>query len=623
MPLGTIKRRAGVLGLLLLLVLFCHCAEDPVSPPEGAQLRANLMLADQTAEPTAIDTIEVAVQQAGELWAARFLAADTLFADSARAIGANLEFTDAGTCSLLAFAYRRTASLAGDTTHLAVAFMGLNDSVTVYENAVATSYLGLKRVDPEITLIEGTVGFPEITIHWDPVAHATTYDLGWAVVDTDSAGTVSALTGTEYALDWSPQARQAFAPTEQDSVLFSIRPYFGARAGIWSAPIGVRPAAWMDLPHLTSISPGHGALVEFDTLTVKIGFDRSMDLQTLYDGIAWRQSNGAAIPFTATALFAGELTHFKLTAETGTLARSQTYRVTISSAVKDQAGLPFDAHTTLPGVQSALVEWHTIAYAPLRILFTDPLPNATDLTITPTLRMIMNRAVDLATYSDTSCYVTRAGGVHLPGIHTASPSGDTLAWQPAAPLEYATAHTLHLTPWLRDQIARRFDGDIFTEPPELEVYSFAFTTRAAPIPPSVEIIEPAPGATGVAHDANVLVFFNKPIDANTVVVGETFKLLRAGTELIAGTLVHDEEQRLFTFSADSLLDQATAYRVEIFGVFDLEGTVFDQNAATPGYQAFTSDFLTTTAAPERAARPLGRKSLRPNLPHQGPRPSSP
>lgn len=606
------SRRAAFFGLLLLSLMLCRCADDPVRTTGEAQLHVMLLLADQTPPAVSIDTLEVAAQSAGQVWADRFIAADTLFADSSRAIAVDLDLAEAGVCSVLACAYRRSASLAADTTTLAVAYLGLAESVAVYAGSPGQHAIALERIDPDITRIEGTLGYPEITLHWDPVAHATTYDLGWIYVDGDSVGQVTAIAGNSYTLDWT-------AAAIQDSVLFRLRPSFGSREGIWGSPIGVRPGEWMDLPHLISISPGYGDLVELDTLTVKLGFDRAMDLQTIYDGVSWQHIGGTAIPFTATALFAGQLTHFKLTADPGSLARSQTYRVTISPQVKDAHGLPFDAHTTMPGTQSALIEWHTIAYSPLRLVFTDPPPNKTDLSITPTLRLIMNRAVDAASFSDTSCYVM-AGAVRMPGLHAVSPSGDTLTWQPAVPLTYATLHTLYLTPWLRDAIGRRFDGDFHTEPPELEVHTQTFTTRAAPLPPAVESIEPIQGAAGVARDAQIHVFFNKALAIETVILGETFKVLRAGVDPVPGTLAHDEPQRFFTFTPDSLLDLATSYRVEISGVHDLEGNVFDQSAATPGYQSFTADFFTTTNG---AARSPGRRSPRPRPRHPDPRPFSP
>jgi hypothetical protein len=86
----------------------------------------------------------------------------------------------------------------------------------------------------------------------------------------------------------------------------------------------------------------------------------------------------------------------------------------------------------------------------------------------------------------------------------------------------------------------------------------------APVPPepmSVVSIDPAPGASDVALDAEVRVTFDDVTDA--ALVEEVSLLLRAAGETVAGTLTYDADARTLRFDPDGLLSAATTYEVEL------------------------------------------------------------
>jgi hypothetical protein len=101
--------------------------------------------------------------------------------------------------------------------------------------------------------------------------------------------------------------------------------------------------------------------------------------------------------------------------------------------------------------------------------------------------------------------------------------------------------------------------------------TFTIGTGADLIGPTVTLVDPANGATGVPTTAVVKITFSKRINALTV-TNATFLVFPQSTGIpIAGTIAVAADGRSASFTPTSALAASTAYNVEAFGITDLAG----------------------------------------------------
>ena len=315
-------------------------------------------------------------------------------------------------------------------------------------------------------------------------------------------------------------------------------------------------------PTVTGTAPANGATGVITTSTVAVTFSEPV---TANGGVTLAINGGAAVATTATV--SGNTVTLTPTAP---LTASTTYRVNVSTAVRDLANNP---------VAAASSTTFTTAAAP-------PPPDTTP----PTVASVTppNTATGVATTATVTVRfseaVTANGGVTL-AINggatvatTVSGTGDTVTLTPTAPLTAGTTYRVSVSTAVRD----------LANNPVAAASSTTFTTAAAPdtTAPTVTGTAPANGATGVATTATVAVTFSEPVTANGgVTLAINGGAAVATTATVSGNTV--------TLTPTTPLTAGTTYRVNV-------STAVRDLANNPVAAASSTTF-TTAAAPDTTA----------------------
>ncbi len=578
-------RAAATVALVTILSLgLWQCARETTGSGSGG-----LQLALDVGSPTAevVDSVAIDVLRGGEV----------VTAQTAPVIDGRFTATLVATAGedylVRAYGLGEGPDLEPGAVTRGVLAFGEATDVTLRPGRLTEVSLPLSEARPRVVSVSGAIGYDTLRVQWTPTAGASHYTLGWHAGEEGTAGSQGPIDGETVSLTFETPGVAALLTGELDSIAFHVRPHFGARAGVFGPDTLVNLGRWMDLPHLVSIYPGHGAIVEHDTASVWLGFSRPMADTSVVKGVRWREaSTSSPIRFLLEVLTT-EPTHFRLAPLDGELDYATEYEVTISSTVTDTLGRPFDASPDTPGLQAATVRWITTGYDPLDVAALDPPPGSSDVDPTAPLRVTMNRPIDVTTLNDTTCYVAGSGGEKMPGALSTSATADTILWEPApGALWFDTNYTLHVTTDLKDERGRPLDHDAQTYP-ALEPYSASFVTAAQPPGPRVDEVDPPHDARAVPIGASVVVTFSEPVDSNSVRVLQTFKVKENGQASRQGVLAKSTDQRTYTFTPNTPLSASTRYVVVIeTQVTNLEGVRLDQDRETPGYDPFSSEFFT-------------------------------
>jgi protocatechuate 3,4-dioxygenase beta subunit len=156
-----------------------------------------------------------------------------------------------------------------------------------------------------------------------------------------------------------------------------------------------------------------------------------------------------------------------------------------------------------------------------RVTSLTPINDATDVSLTTTVVIQLNRAADPATVTSTAVTLTAAGTV-VPGATSVDTNGTTLTLTPSQPLAPDTRHTLTVS-GLADLAGR-----------QITPFESAFTTtpNVDLDPPRVTAVSPPDGAAAVPLDTVVQVTFNKPVNPATVTTS-TFRLIETAAPATA------------------------------------------------------------------------------------------
>ncbi len=580
-----IGRVVGSLGLLVVAALgLWQCAQDEIagSTPSGLQFALSLH------EPLAslVDSVEIELTRSGE----------SQGADTVAAVGgvfsATLVATTGDGYAVAIYGKGLGGALEPGAMARGVVAYGAARGITLRPGRVTDVDLDLHPAEGHVLQVQGAAGYDTLRVRWNVVAGASRYTLAWHSGEVGTAGSHGDIADTVITLTWGETGLDMPIAGATDSVYFRVRPEFGPRRGVYGPDLLVDLSSWVDLPTLTFLYPGNGLTVEHDTASVWLGFDRPMDLASLVEGVIWNDiTGGGAVKYTLEEL-APSGSRYRLVPLQGELGYSRQYQVLILTTVTDTLGRRFDASRDSAGLQAAGVRWLTAAYSPLRVLTVLPPAGAGDVDPAAPVRLILNRPVDAATLSDTTCFVTDPLGASLPGSADTAATADTIVWVPDPQLWYETQYTVHATPGLRDRRGRPLDDDPETYP-ELEPFTSFFTTEAQPPGPIVTSVVPADGARAVATTARVRLTFSEPMNPATVRVPETFKVLQNGIAARQGTLEVDASQKVFTFTPHAPFDLSMRYVVVAdSGITNLAGVRLDQDRDHPGYDEFRSYFYT-------------------------------
>jgi sugar lactone lactonase YvrE len=134
-------------------------------------------------------------------------------------------------------------------------------------------------------------------------------------------------------------------------------------------------------------------------------------------------------------------------------------------------GLEFDTHGNLYVADATNLWMITSDVIPPTVTSTNPIPNATGISINSSLNATFSVLMDASTIVGATFFLTGGGGGISGSISTANVSGTTVATLiPSAPLSYGATYTATITTGVKDVAGNAMSAN----------YTWSFTTQNAP-----------------------------------------------------------------------------------------------------------------------------------------------
>jgi hypothetical protein len=273
----------------------------------------------------------------------------------------------------------------------------------------------------------------------------------------------------------------------------------------------------------------------------------------------------------------------------GNLAASTTYTVQISG-VRDSSGNPMAAATSSFSTSASAT---ADTSAPTVVSFS-PTTGATNVPVDAAVVMTVSEPVRVSNFSTSMrVFITAVGWglVDMPGSYTTNVARTQITFTPAVPYPGG----------VQVQVYSNYDGQITDVAGNvLQSTVITFTTAAAvdTTPPTVVMVTPSDGATGIGPLPLVTLTFSEPL-LPTTVNADTFALFANGTELSA-SVSRSADNRAVYLSATLPLE-STITVVATGDVTDLAG-----NALADFSSTFTTGSTFTTTRPQIVTqRPTG------------------
>ncbi|MFZ2961421.1 MAG: Ig-like domain-containing protein, partial [Candidatus Ozemobacteraceae bacterium] len=271
----------------------------------------------------------------------------------------------------------------------------------------------------------------------------------------------------------------------------------------------------------------------------------------------------------------GSMTYTGLTVvlePAGVLAANATYTATVTTGARGMAGNALAADFTWNFTTGAALD----LIAPT-VLSTDPADHAVDVPINQKISVPFSKGMDPRTINSTTFTLTKPDGSLVLG--TVTYIGLVAVFTPSAPLQFSTLYKAKLSKGIKDLEGNALAAD----------YNWSFTGVAEDVlPPTVLSTDPADGATGVAINQRIAVFFSEKMDPLTIT---TANFTVAG---LSGTVAYDAITKIATFKPTAKLAANTTFNAAItIGAKDLAGNAL----ATKYTWSFTSGAAPDTTAP--------------------------
>jgi len=248
------------------------------------------------------------------------------------------------------------------------------------------------------------------------------------------------------------------------------------------------------------------------------------------------------------------------------LAFNTLFTATFSTATQDTA----HSSLTSPYVWTFL----TVA-APTQptVISTVPLNLATGVPINQAVTATFSEAMDPATINSATFTLTVTGGAPVNGVITYVPAGSTATFTPDSPLLYKTNYTATITTGAMD----------LNDDAAVVLYTWTFTTAAAPVPILPTVISTIP----VTTPEDLTVPLNQVISAtfneamNPATINSTTFTLTYGTApavVVPGLVAYSAVGKSLVFVPTAPLTASTVYTATITtGAQDLAGDALASN----------------------------------------------
>ncbi len=238
-------------------------------------------------------------------------------------------------------------------------------------------------------------------------------------------------------------------------------------------------------------------------------------------------------------------------------AASTTFTATITTAAESAGLLPLANNyvwtfTTGAGADTT---------APL-VNTTNPANGASSVGTNQNIVATFDKGMDSSTLTAATFTLMGPGVTPVLGTVTYSTIGDTATFTPSVPLTASTIYTATITTGVTDLSGNALASNF--------VWTFTTGLTTDSIAPTVTLLNPADGTSGVVVDTSVNATFDKAMDPSTINPG-TFTLMGPGATVVVGKVSYDVTDMIATFTPLSPLANSTLFTATISGAKDLAG----------------------------------------------------
>ena len=220
-------------------------------------------------------------------------------------------------------------------------------------------------------------------------------------------------------------------------------------------------------------------------------------------------------------------------------------------------------------IRSAIV---TVDITPPTVSSVTPINGATGIAVNSTASAVFNEAMNAATINNSTIELRNSSNTLIAATVSYNAGTRTATLTPSAPLANSTVYTITIkggASGVKDVAGNALVNN----------FTWSFTTEVADIiPPTVTVVSPLSGATGVTTGANIIANFSEAVNASTVTT-TTFQLRDAGNNLVPASVSTLSGQ--ITLDPTSALTASTVYTATITGgasgVKDLAGNALATN----------------------------------------------
>ncbi len=343
-------------------------------------------------------------------------------------------------------------------------------------------------------------------------------------------------------------------------------------------------------PTVQLISPTNGASGVPANVRIDVTVSTALDSASVTSSSVAVSTSGNPVAGTVT-LGNGGTTLIWLPATL--LTASTNYNVTLSG-VTDQAEnllTPFTSSFTTAASGTANTTTPSV-------VSVSPANGATAVPASSTIMLTFNEAIDLTTVSDTTVPIQVSSlGATIAGSYALDSTGTVLTFTPLSPLPgNATVSVQVLNQGVLD-----LSGNLSSS------YYSTFTTGTGTdtTAPTVAMVTPSNGASGITPNTPIVLTFSKSLNPNTVTAGNLAVLVN-GTIQAEG-ISRSADNRVITLGGNSLAASSTVTVLATSGLTDLDG-----NPLVNFQSQFTTGLVTSVAPTVTSQRPGNGATLVPS-----------
>ncbi len=335
-------------------------------------------------------------------------------------------------------------------------------------------------------------------------------------------------------------------------------------------------------PSVVAVSPADGEEDVSAATSIEVLFDEAMNPASIPGAITLRDE--MALPVDGMVVVAADSARATFTPN-AVLEQDRVFLLQVATTATDRWGNPLDQNRSTselePFQSSFRTERDRVGPA---VVSVSPEDGAVDVEPEVQPTVVLDEAVADASLGGVRLFRGDDVEVALSGRTRTSPAEVRL--EPAEPLLTSTLYRVVVDSVLTDTLGNPFDQIPDTD--ELDSYVSQFTVRDENVPPTVlnTVFEDEP----VPQDTQPRIVFSEAIDPGSLEAGD-LRLFEIGGEEVSVSTSWVAPETLLV-NPDVLLLPSTDYRMELDGVTDLFGNVFDQIPETGEVDSYVREFVT-------------------------------